>query len=307
MYSSNAQGPGAPVTLNVNWGGVSGALPICTLAASAATPATGSPLTLSANCSQSPNQYDWLVCSYLTQALCNIMPVCASSSTTCVVNNTNAGYAHYAIAATNSAGTGPRAGVDVEWKQGTGGGGGGGGGGGPPDPIPVCSALASDSAPLINTSIVLSASCSGNPTSYSWTGVSCTGVQCAAYSSSPGTVTYSVTAGNASGNSTSYVSVDWKAVASNPTPACSLSASNTAPVLGTAITITSSCTNNPDELFVGRLHIDRRKLQRYRHLSGGQQDVHARGKQRQRRRPAGERHRQLDGPGSPLLLCFRER
>jgi hypothetical protein len=243
VYASNAQGPGAPVTLNVNWTGGAGALPICTLSASLATPSTGSPLTLTANCSQSPNNYDWLQCSYLTQALCNIMPACASSSTTCVVNNANAGYAHYSIAASNTSGTGPRSvGVDVEWKQGSSGGGGGGPN---PDPIPVCSAFASDVVPLVNTSIVLFSNCSGNPTSYTWTGVSCSGSQCAASSSSPGVVTYSVTAGNFSGNSTSYVAVEWKTVATNPTPACTLSASNTSPVLGSAITITSSCTNSP--------------------------------------------------------------
>jgi len=241
LYASNAKGPGKPVTISVNWGGGGGGggvLPICTISASSATLTVGSPLTLSANCSQTPNRYDWMECSYLTQAICNIMPVCAATSATCVVNSSVVGYALYAIAAGNSAGTGPRAGVDVEW---TGGGGGGPG----PSPIPICTVSSNVASPLINTQVTLTASCSGNPTYYSWSPVPCSGTQCSATSPTPGTITYSVTAGNASGSSTAYVAVNWQGQAPSPTPACTLTASNTAPLIGQTITITSSCTNSP--------------------------------------------------------------
>ena len=115
-----------------------------------------------------------------------------------------------------------------------------------PDPIPVCTVFASDSAPLINTSIVLSASCTGNPTSYSWSGVSCSGVQCAAYQSNPGTAAYSVVASNATGTGAAAgVTVEWKTQAAAPTPQCTLTASDYAPLIGQTITIASSCTNSP--------------------------------------------------------------
>ncbi len=173
------------------WGGTSGTLPICTITPSTATPTTGVPLVLTANCSNAPVQYDWMECNYLLQSICSIMPACAATSSTCSVNTSNAGYARYSVDGINSAGTGPRVAVDVEWKQGAGGGGGGGGGGGAvggtPDPIPNCSIFASDSAPLIGTSIVLSASCTGNPTNFAWSGVTCTGVQCQASSAVAGT------------------------------------------------------------------------------------------------------------------------
>jgi hypothetical protein len=250
LYSSNAQAPAAPVSIKVAWGGTSGTLPICTITPSTATPTTGVPLVLTANCSNAPVQYDWMECNYLLQSVCSIMPACAATSSTCSVNTSNAGYARYSVDGINSVGTGPRVAVDVEWKQGAGGGGGGGGGGGAgggtPDPIPNCSIFASDSAPLIGTTIVLSASCTGNPTSFSWTGVTngCAALQCGATSSTAGTQTYSLTASNATGTSAiTYMSVNWRA--SSTTPTCALSASNTQPQTGTTITISASCSNSP--------------------------------------------------------------
>jgi hypothetical protein len=249
LYSSNAAGPAAPVTINVNWGGGSGGggvLPICTVSASTLTPTNGSPLTLTATCSQSPNQFDWMECNYLVQQVCNVMPACASSVSSCTINSNQPGYARYAIAASNNAGTGPRAPIDVEWKQGSGGGGGGPGGGGG-DPIPSCTLFSSNQSPLINDTIVLSASCTGNPTSFFWTGLSgaCTGIQCGTTSAVAGTQTYSVSASNATGTGgVAYIAVDWKSN-SSPTPSCTLTASNPSPLLGTTITISSFCTNSP--------------------------------------------------------------
>ncbi len=245
VYASNAAGPAPEVSRTVTWGAAAGNLPICTLTPSAASLTTGTPLTLTANCSQSPNNYDWYQCDYLIQQICNIMPACPASASACTVNATQAGFARYAVAASNPSGLGPKATTDVEWKQGSGGGGGGGGGGGV-DPIPSCTVFASNSTPLINTNVVLSASCTGNPTSYFWTGTAnCSGVQCPVTSTTAGSQTYSVSASNASGTGgVAYVSVNWQGSAA-PTPVCSLTASNPTPLTGTTITISAFCTNSP--------------------------------------------------------------
>ena len=241
LYASNAAGPAPDVTVTVNWGGAAGNLPICTLTPSASVINTGTPLVLTANCSQAPNRYDWYECDYLVQSICNIMPVCAATSPTCTVNKTNAGFARYAVAGGNNAGTGPKAAADVEWRQASGGGGGGGGGG---EPIPSCSLYASNSTPLVNSQIVLSASCTGNPTSFTWTGVTCSAIQCAATSSTPGSVTYSVSASNASGTGgVAYLAVNWQTGA--PVPSCTLTPSSLAPQTGSTLTISASCTNSP--------------------------------------------------------------
>src|SRR4029078_6320284 len=98
-YAANAQGPGDPVTINVSWGGGGGGgggvLPSCTISASSATPTVGTPLTLTANSSQTPNHYDWMDCNYLIQQVCNVMPACSATSATCTVNSSAVGYARY--------------------------------------------------------------------------------------------------------------------------------------------------------------------------------------------------------------------
>ena len=242
LYASNAQGPAPDVTMSVNWGGTAGSLPICTLGASSTSPTAGTPVVLTANCSQTPNRFDWYECDYLIQSICNIMPACAATASTCSVSKANAGFARYAVAAGNSAGTGPKATVDIEYRAGSGGGGGGGGGG--TDPIPVCSLLASNYNPNVGASVVLSASCTGNPTSFIWTGVACSAVQCQVTSSTPGSQTYSVSASNAAGTGgIAYVAVNWQSGA--PVPACTLSASSLTPATGSTVTISASCTNSP--------------------------------------------------------------
>jgi hypothetical protein len=243
VYTSNSKGPAAPVTMKVNWGGAAGNVPICQISASAAALTTGTPLVLGASCSQSPTKYEWYECNYLIQSICNPMPACATATTSCTVNSSQVGFARYAVAASNASGLGPKVAVDVEWRSGITPPPPGGGGGN--DPIPSCTVLTSNSLPLINTNIVLSASCTGNPTSYYWTGVTCSAVQCQATSSTPGAQTYSVSASNAAGTGgIAYLAVNWQG-ASTPTPSCTLSASNPTPQTGSTITILSSCTNSP--------------------------------------------------------------
>jgi len=98
-----------------------------------------------------------------------------------------------------------------------------------PEPVdvsgaPVCALLVSNPQPLIGTSIVLSASCTGNALAFSWGDVACSTQQCAATSLSTGPQTYSVSASNATGaGRKTYLTVRW---VSAPTSSAGVSTSN---------------------------------------------------------------------------------
>ena len=239
VVGTNGTGAGNTAKTDVAWASSGGPVPICTISASSSSPTAGSGVTLTANCSQSPSSYAWLTCNYMLQSACNLIANCPAGSSSCSTNQSVAGAAHYALEATNSAGKGPRAGIDIDW---IGGGGGGGGGGGPPT-APVCNLYASSNNPQVNTSVTLSASCSGNPTSYAWTNCNSSGASCSATASTPGTVTYQVVGSNSAGNSApATVQVGWQ----NPAPpSCSVTASNTTPMAGTNVTLTASCSGSP--------------------------------------------------------------
>lgn len=238
---ANAVGTGNTAQLSVAWQGASGPVPICTLSGTTTTPQTGSNLVLSANCSQTPTRYDWMECNYMLQAACNLIPVCSSTSANCAITTTIAGFAHYALAGANGAGLGSRAGFDVEWKSvGT-----------PAPTIPSCSLTASNSNPAIGSSIVLSVSCSGNPATYTWTGCTSSGTSCSTSSATTGPTNYSVVAANATGTSSpASATVNWQTLPAPPppptaAPVCTLIASNMSPFIGTSVTLTASCNNQP--------------------------------------------------------------
>jgi hypothetical protein len=242
VSATNLQGTGAAVTTQVDWKGSSGPLPICTLTAPTLVPNLGSSLVLSANCSQTPTRYDWYACSYLTQAACTIIPTCSATSSNCSINHTLPGLAHYAVAARNASGVGPRVGIDIDWK----------GAGTTPPPGqsggPVCTLTASNSSPPLGSNVVLTASCSGSPTTYAWsaTGCAASASTCTVTSSTGGTQTYTVVASNAIANGApASVQVNWQAPATPQPPSCSLSASNTSPTTNQSITLTASCSGSP--------------------------------------------------------------
>ena len=127
VRATNAAGAGAAVTMTLTWGGTPGVVPQCTISASNTTPSTGSSITLSANCSQTPTRYDWLACDYYFADICQIISSCPVTATTCSVSQSFAGFARFGVRGINGAGSGRNATVEVEWKGGGGGGGGGGG------------------------------------------------------------------------------------------------------------------------------------------------------------------------------------
>jgi len=236
VVGTNAVGAGNTAKTDVAWASSGGPVPICTVSASSSSPTAGSGVTLKANCSQSPGSYAWMTCNYLLQAACNLISSCPSGKSTCSPNQSVAGAAHYALEATNSAGKGPRTGIDIDWIS-------GGGGGGPPPAAPVCNVFASSNTPQINTTLVLSASCSGNPTSYAWTTCTSTSASCSTTATKAGSATYTVVASNSLGNSApATVQVGWQ----NPAPpSCTVTASNNAPMAGTSVTLTASCSGAP--------------------------------------------------------------
>jgi hypothetical protein len=119
-------------------------------------------------------------------------------------------------------------------------------GGSPGNGAPVCAPFASDPAPYVGTTITLFAHCTGNPTSFIWTGCTSTTGQCPATASISGMQTYTVVAGNASGTSApASISVTWKNVP--PPPVCSLfvTANSDLPAVGNSALLTASCNGNP--------------------------------------------------------------
>ncbi len=109
-----------------------------------------------------------------------------------------------------------------------------------------CSAGATNSTPVVGSSVTLTAACSGNPTQYTWIGCTSATNTCVATSRAPGAKSYVVTASNSAARSApSTVSVVWQMEGDPGTVACSLATSNTTPVVGSSITLTAACTGNP--------------------------------------------------------------
>ena len=120
----------------------------------------------------------------------------------------------------------------------------------PPANPPVCTVGASASSAMTGTSVLLTASCSGTPTSYGWTGCTSTIATCTASSSSAGTVTYSVVAANANGTSApASVQVAWSAPPPppppDPIPVCSLivTAQNQTPTVNSLVVLEAACSS----------------------------------------------------------------
>jgi hypothetical protein len=112
--------------------------------------------------------------------------------------------------------------------------------------IPVCAPTATDAMPYVGATITLFANCSGNPTSYAWTGCTSSNGRCDVTASVSGTVAYSVVATNASGPSApGAVSVRWRDLP--PPPVCSLivTTNTVPPVAGATALLAAPCSSTP--------------------------------------------------------------
>lgn len=241
LVASNPLGAGAQARIELDWQLPASAAPACSIVASGATLQLGSALTLTANCSHAPSQFQWMGCSSLLIEVCNMLSECPSTSGTCRPISTQAGPVVYALIARNSAGASPKANVDVEWLS----GGGSGPPPPPPSPAPACVISPSSSSPAINTTLTLTASCNNSPTSYAWTGCSSTSSTCTTTESAAVTRNYGVAASNAAGTGfPAQVSVTWQSPPTAP-PVCTISASTSSPFVGAGVTLTANCTQSP--------------------------------------------------------------
>jgi hypothetical protein len=107
LVATNAAGNSPQASLSVNWQPVPTAPPVCTVTASDARPFTGTNITLTASCTNSPTGYQWTGCT--------------SSGSTCSTTQSAAGVATYGVTASNQVGPSSPVTVQVEWQQSTGG------------------------------------------------------------------------------------------------------------------------------------------------------------------------------------------
>lgn len=115
----------------------------------------------------------------------------------------------------------------------------------PPAGAPVCTISQSSAIPVLGTPVTLTATCSGNPTTYSWINCTGTGKTCVVNATSPGTVNYAVVATNAVGSGAqASISLNWQYPAS-AAPVCQISASTITPQVGGVLTLTANCSQTP--------------------------------------------------------------
>lgn len=239
LVATNAVGPSAPASITLDWQAASSAAPMCTVSSSAANVLIGSSLTLTANCSQQPSQFQWMSCSALLTEACNLLSECSATSSTCRPVGTQAGPVFYALIAKNNAGSSPKAGVQVEWTSSS---------VAPPpptSPTSSCTITPSSTSPSVGNTLTLTASCNNAPTSYAWTGCSSSTSTCTTTESAAITRNYTVTATNAAGiGFPAQVSVTWQQPPTAP-PVCTVTANPANPYVGGNITLTASCTQAP--------------------------------------------------------------
>jgi len=144
VTATNASGSGAVVNATMTWQAAAtppttppgGSVPACTVTANTLSPATGGSLVLTATCSNTPTSYVWASCGVLLQELCNPIPNCPSTASSCTTTSQAAGPAHYALQASNASGAAARVGIDVVWGTAA-------------SAVPSCQVTVSNATPMI--------------------------------------------------------------------------------------------------------------------------------------------------------------
>ncbi|MEO8137172.1 MAG: Ig domain-containing protein, partial [Betaproteobacteria bacterium] len=175
LVATNAAGSSSPVSIAIDWqGSAPPPAPFCTLSATDSSAQVGQSITITANCTNSPTSYSWTNCT--------------PSGTSCSDANTTPGIKTYTLVAANAAGSSAPATIQVGWQPGR----------------PVCTPTQTPANPVAppGTQVTLTANCTNNPTSYSWTaaGVPIVGGATAVVSPLAPT-TYAVVAVNGGGTS----------------------------------------------------------------------------------------------------------
>ena len=171
--------------------------PSCTLSATSVDPVVGATILLMASCSGNPTSFSWTGCT--------------GSGSTCGTTSANPGVVVYSVIAANAAGAGTSATVQVTWRTAP--------APPPPESKSVCNLIVTSpqQTPVVDSLVVLQASCSGEPTGYQWTNcISQTNV-CNLRWSVPGLQTYSVSAVNSGGTgNAASANISW--VSAPPAP-----------------------------------------------------------------------------------------
>ena len=221
--SAGAKGAATPVVTSVVWQATDGATPSagapqCSIVASMANAAVNTDVRLTASCRDTPTRYNWSACTTLTD--------------TCVVRSSVAGAMTYSLSASDSSGTSsPSALVIVNWFS--------------VSAAIVCSIATSHAQNTVNLPVTITARCTGDPTSYTWSGCTSTGTSCTVTSPVPGNRVYTIVARKGTeASEAASVLVNWLAPPAVPKPTCTISASNSSPTVNTNVTLTASCSAN---------------------------------------------------------------
>ncbi|MFO1396992.1 MAG: hypothetical protein U1F48_08010 [Burkholderiales bacterium] len=184
VVAANAAGASAQATADVTWLQVGPRMPpVCTLSASAANPAAGTSIVLTAQCSGAPVSYAWIGCD--------------SDGATCTTTGTAAGPQSYTVIARNDAGPGVPATTSVAWQAAAG--------------TPVCTVTANATTLWLGQTVLVQASCTNGPVSYTWQNCASADNVCLDTATTPGTVVYTVAAANALGpGAPASTSVTWR-------------------------------------------------------------------------------------------------
>jgi hypothetical protein len=177
------------------------ALPACTLSPSSSSAVAGGTVLLNAFCSGNPTGYAWTNCT--------------STGPQCTASSANAGGVAYTVVASNAAGAGAPASTTVTWTT-------------PPPPPPaenrpVCRLVVSgqNPSPVVNTLLVVQSFCTGDPTSYQWSGCVSSTSNCLVRASTAGPATYTLVAANSGGTSDpASATVGWTSAPLPPAGAC---------------------------------------------------------------------------------------
>ncbi|HZI84284.1 MAG TPA: hypothetical protein VFF44_10245 [Casimicrobiaceae bacterium] len=195
-YVAEGYGPGPAPTAMCSPSTGGGNAPVCAPSASDTAPYVGTTVTLFANCSGNPTSFTW--------------GGCPGAGGRCDVTSSVPGTLTYTVAATNAAGTGAPAPIDLHWRA--------------LPPVPQCGMVVTTNTapPVVGSSAVLAAACSNTPTSYNWTNCTSAGAICPAQSGTAGPVNYSVSGSNAGGTGApASRSVNWVATTPPPPGLCS--------------------------------------------------------------------------------------
>ena len=121
LYAANATGPGAPVTVSIDWATPgpppppSGTVPYCSVSPSSKFPAIGTSVTLTAACAPAATSLQWQQCD-AGLGNCAALASCAGAAN-CVVSFNSAALVRYIVTPANAYGTGPWVESGVEWQN----------------------------------------------------------------------------------------------------------------------------------------------------------------------------------------------